>query len=295
MSLRSFVLVPLLCAGCTWADGNGWANLSAEVRAHLHVDAPQAAEYATLRTDLGHDVRVDRLVLLVDGLTLYRVGGGGAAPAAFDPANPPPGYGLCHGGHCHAPSGGTESYEEIAAKLASGTISDADVAWSQLGGELRLDALDGHPAELPPRTLGAVELASAAPRVSGLELRGGFGPGGETALTVQLDLDAPVPVRAGSGEVHNLPVSIGPDGPSEVGLGVEIEVPGTLLDELSLDGLPEHDGVRTLRSQDGPADAITLLHARLSALHVQVVRAEGSSHEHEAEQEHEREAEHEHE
>ena len=39
---------------------------------------------------------------------------------------PPPGYSLCHGGHCHTTDGGIESYEEIEAKLAGGGAVTVD-------------------------------------------------------------------------------------------------------------------------------------------------------------------------
>jgi hypothetical protein len=49
-----------------------------------------------------------------------QTGGGGGGGGTFDPANPPPGYSLCHGGHCHSDDGALVSYEDIQAQLDAG-------------------------------------------------------------------------------------------------------------------------------------------------------------------------------
>jgi hypothetical protein len=74
---------------------------------------------------------------------------GETSALSFDPANPPPGYTLCHNGHCHAADGRLVDYADIAAELAGGATSGPALVLG--GGVVRIDgatpaadlALDG--------------------------------------------------------------------------------------------------------------------------------------------------------
>ena len=50
-----------------------------------------------------------------------------ARPTRLRPGKPPPGYTLCHNGHCHHPSGRLVPYAEIEAELAGGGVGTAAV------------------------------------------------------------------------------------------------------------------------------------------------------------------------
>lgn len=107
----------LLMGGCAWGPGQGFAVIEPTVRAAYAPVAGRAAGdgYEWLSTD--YQVRVDEASLQLSGITLQASASGGGS---FDPANPPPGYSLCHGGHCHRDDGALIDYADIAAELGGG-------------------------------------------------------------------------------------------------------------------------------------------------------------------------------
>jgi hypothetical protein len=72
--------------------------------------------YQRLSSD--YQVRVDLALMRLSSIELLASAGG--AGGAFDPSNPPPGYSLCHGGHCHRDDGALIPYEQIAAEMGGG-------------------------------------------------------------------------------------------------------------------------------------------------------------------------------
>lgn len=123
----------LLPSSCALGDGDYFATVDAELHAELEVPPDRDLGDGWQRLASDYEVRVDVLALELEALELLDTGG----PAAtFDPANPPPGYSGCHGGHCHAEDGSLVDYEEIAAELAGS--GGAAVALSFPVGEVEL-------------------------------------------------------------------------------------------------------------------------------------------------------------
>jgi hypothetical protein len=75
----------------------------------------------TWKTDNGYvlDLAGAPVTLEVRDVSL-QAPGSSSGSATFDPANPPAGYTLCHGGHCHRADGALIDYADVQAELASG-------------------------------------------------------------------------------------------------------------------------------------------------------------------------------
>jgi hypothetical protein len=112
------LLYGLALGGCAWEPGQGFTVVQPTVRAAYETLPTREAadDYQRLSSD--YQVRVDSAELELSDIELLASSGG--AGGSFDPANPPPGYSLCHGGHCHRDDGALIPYEQIAAELGGG-------------------------------------------------------------------------------------------------------------------------------------------------------------------------------
>ncbi|MBC7542747.1 MAG: hypothetical protein H7338_08450, partial [Candidatus Sericytochromatia bacterium] len=124
--MRNFPLLALalVVTGCTLTPGTGFATLATSPLTLSFAPATgRLDEQGRLKTDTGYRLTLETLKLTVDSLVLQnsssKPGAGGTA-TAFDPAKPPTGYTLCHGGHCHRLDGALIDYADIQADLASG-------------------------------------------------------------------------------------------------------------------------------------------------------------------------------
>lgn len=106
----------LLCAtGCAFGPGEPFGTLHPKIEAQLHLPAgrgnpgPLASDYVVYLTRFDVEFTEGKLVDLGD-----------LSASAFDPASPPPGYTVCHGGHCDREDGALIPYEEVAASLPGG-------------------------------------------------------------------------------------------------------------------------------------------------------------------------------
>ncbi len=137
---HSAVLVAL-CAcgtGCAFDAGTPFGTVTATLSGayELRDDRDRGDGFQKLTSEL--EVRLSALVLVADAVELVDLWGVDAV--TFDPSNPPPGYGLCHNGHCHRDDGALVDYEDIAAELGGATGSST-TRLTLLAGEL--DVLTG--------------------------------------------------------------------------------------------------------------------------------------------------------
>jgi hypothetical protein len=108
-------------SACAIGPGSGWGELTGEVSIQWDQPAARFTDDGLWRTANSYGLDLETLELSVASLefvTESQSAGGGSVD--FDPANPPPGYSLCHGGHCHADDGSLPTYEEIRRRLAGG-------------------------------------------------------------------------------------------------------------------------------------------------------------------------------
>jgi len=235
--VRRALLPLLLClAGCTLEPGQGFATLErGELRAELARGGARDLGDDAVLTDLGYHVRLARARVHVGSFTLLELLGSTAAESSsFDPAHPPAGYTLCHGGHCHAEDGSLHSYEEVQAALAGGSVSFEPVVSMEVGRGLDLlraasAPLDGFApsAELPRSTIDRAEL-----QLERLEIEATVSEG-ELEQPVELALDLPLSERLS----QTLGRSIDRDGKATLRPRARLRVPATLFDGLDFAGL----------------------------------------------------------
>jgi hypothetical protein len=117
--MRPVYLVTCLLLGCTFEPGQWFATLKPSLTAAYVVrpDRDAGAGWQKLSND--YEVRISDLRVEVGELGLLASSGGGGT-AKLDPSKPPPGYTLCHNGHCHHVDGRLVPYAEIEAELAGG-------------------------------------------------------------------------------------------------------------------------------------------------------------------------------
>lgn len=116
---HAFLLLSCLTlGGCAWEPGQGFAVVEPTVRAAYEPLAGRVAGEGYQRLSSDYQVRVDAASMRLSGIELlaFAAGPGGG----FNPANPPPGYSLCHGGHCHRDDGALIPYEQVAAEMGGG-------------------------------------------------------------------------------------------------------------------------------------------------------------------------------
>lgn len=111
-------------SSCTFQPGVAFGTLTgATLDTRFEPPASRLESDGRLKTDTGYRITVDSLRVSVRQLDFMATSGSPAAASTvvrFDPSNPPPGYTLCHGGHCHRSDGELVPYEVIEAELSGG-------------------------------------------------------------------------------------------------------------------------------------------------------------------------------
>jgi len=112
-------LILLSPSACTLFAGEPWgeATLTADVR--FTPSAARLTDDGALKTSKDYALVLETMALGMREIDLVMSEGGGGA-VSFDPASPPPGYSLCHSGHCHHDDGRLVDYEDIEIELAGG-------------------------------------------------------------------------------------------------------------------------------------------------------------------------------
>ncbi len=114
----SLAWVFLLATGCAFEAGDPWGEVRPALTVRFAPSDGRLTDEGWLKTTSSYGVEIHTLRVTIDHLAL-EMAAGGADAAIFDPANPPPGYSLCHNGHCHADSGALVAYEDIAAEMGA--------------------------------------------------------------------------------------------------------------------------------------------------------------------------------
>lgn len=112
---------------CALDAGDPFATVEPSLEAALEVHEDELTADGYLKLASGYEVRFDAAALTVDEIRLI-AGVAGSDVAVFDPANPPDGYSLCHGGHCHAEDGSLVDYATIEAELSGGAAPELTTA-----------------------------------------------------------------------------------------------------------------------------------------------------------------------
>ena len=144
-TLWSSSLLLLLLAGCAFGPGDPFAVLSPEVDARWTVPDERVRPDGFALLASNYEVRLTRAELTVERAALRSLsaGGGASSGGSFDPANPPAGYSLCHGGHCHRDDGALVPYAEVEAAMSGGGGSATFVEVVGLPVQRAVDLLSG--------------------------------------------------------------------------------------------------------------------------------------------------------
>jgi hypothetical protein len=143
--MRAYLLLPLLLAtGCALDAGEGFAVLQPSVQAAYTSPASREVGDGYQRLSSDFQVRLTTVKMRLERIDLLGSASGGG-PTSFDPANPPPGYTICHNGHCDREDGAQVPYEEVEAELGGGGAAASTVATLPVG---ELDLLIPAPRSL---------------------------------------------------------------------------------------------------------------------------------------------------
>jgi hypothetical protein len=150
---------------------------------------------------------------------------GGTEALSFDPANPPPGYSLCHNGHCHSDEGALVDYEAIEAEL-SGDDATRRTALQLEGAEV--DLLAGEPLALAcvgDCSLGMGHIARIRIGVHELHLAGKVRDGlAEPRFEGDMDIGADVDLAEGGAGVLEVTVDLPIDDEHEPEIHIDLSL-----------------------------------------------------------------------
>lgn len=108
----------LVAAGCAFEDGQPWGRAEMALNAAFAPPAERRTPDGDLETADSYALRLEAVEVAFDGVTVHVAGED--APRGFDPARPPPGFSLCHNGHCHADDGRLVPYDQVAIEAGLG-------------------------------------------------------------------------------------------------------------------------------------------------------------------------------
>jgi hypothetical protein len=206
-------------------------------------------------TDQGFELWLDRVSLHLVGVALLAPAtGSDTASTLFDPANPPPGYTLCHGGHCHRSDGSIASYEEIQAELASGGGVRSDAVHTTLSASDELVLGQAQQVALAQQPVGTLTLSGVAALVDQLTVEARVQlDAAQIPLRIRLEPEHPALLRA-TGAAAGLPLQLGPEGPATVQLVLRLVESGSFFDGIRYSNLAQAQGTITV-DQDSPDNA----------------------------------------
>jgi hypothetical protein len=260
------VVAALLSGACTFEDGTGFGTLrGAELSVELVPGEARDLGDRTVLTDQGYALRLETAVITLEAVELKELQGGGGQAVSFDPANPPPGYSLCHAGHCHAADGSLPTYEEIEDQLAGGSASFVAVVSLPVNDPIDLWSGDrarlGEPApsaELPQTNIRRVSVSAKQ-----IELRGeaSLGPVGGGIGPTPVPLEIVLPIGAAFDKSFELDISR--DEPGEFSLSVDVVLTARVIDGIDYATLVS-GGSLTLNDPEAPA-ALTLIESLLES------------------------------
>jgi hypothetical protein len=235
--MRTHLLLPLvILAGCAWEAGEGFAVLEPTVRASYEPEEDREVFPGFQQLASNYQVRLSAATMRLESIELIPRRAL-AGPGRFDPANPPPGYSLCHGGHCHRDDGALIPYEDIEAELGGGGASALPLVTLPVGEvnllNRELRAVECRPACELPRT----ELSTGRWAITALRLEGTVRDGrnmpripGDRQFRLELAPSAtgsPVAVLEGDLEVPS-----DREHAPRVLLGLTLAVPSRIFDEV---------------------------------------------------------------
>ncbi len=225
----------ILSPGCAIDGGGPWGRLDVETQLSWQPKSDRLSIEGELLTVNDEALALEKVALKVERVRAILATE--SKVVSFDPANPPPGYSLCHTGHCHKDDGSLPSYEEIKAELAQQTgASAASVTW-QVEGDGWLDASKGVVsvplgACTPSCDVGRGQVSLWQVDVAAMEVAGKVrstasqGPLSGAARAFMATWSKPTPLRQAA------TLSFDRDAPAGVRVQLTVELPVSLFDDV---------------------------------------------------------------
>lgn len=264
---KAWLLPVALLTGCAFDAGESFAVLEPSVEAaYTPLPRRDAGDgYQALASDF--QLRMDTGAVSLGSIDLQASSGGGGS-TTFDPSSPPPGYSLCHGGHCHRDDGALVDYEDIQAELNGGGGSST-VTVANLPVDAELDLLSPVARNLsckPACELNKTTLSRGRWSVTGLRLTGSVRDGRVPArfagvrpfrFTATMSGTEATPVAV---LTSDLDVPSDRENDPRVTLGLKLEVTPALFDAVDWSAVtPGDDGVVDLDATANAAVRAALL------------------------------------
>lgn len=256
MKLHATVLFAILVlSGCADEVGHGFATLeSATLSASLEPGDARELDGSIL-TNRAYRVTVTRLEIDIASVSLESLSSGSGS-STFDPADPPAGYGSCHGGHCHHEDGRLVEYTDIEAELAAGSgggfteIARAEVA-------AKLDALASDRKRVyeftPSRELPETEVRKVSIDVAAVTIDAEVTRGDDAAPSRRLVVNLPLEFSVDEG----IELRIDRNSPARLRLVAALRLDGTIFDGIEFDDI-EFDQSGEPREDAGPVAVISV-------------------------------------
>ena len=130
-------LVLALCiSGCLLPPGQAWQPAELQVDAVFDMDG-RILENGKFKTSKDYEISFESIELSGLGFRTEALPSN-TGLSLFDPQNPPPGYTLCHNGHCHNKDNELIDYEDIQEELNQASGAAATVLFQALEEPLAL-------------------------------------------------------------------------------------------------------------------------------------------------------------
>ncbi|MEW5848920.1 MAG: hypothetical protein AB2A00_08900 [Myxococcota bacterium] len=198
---------------------------------------------APITTDQGFTVVVESATVALPGATVSTAATSGEGSSTFDPANPPPGCTLCHGGHCHC-GDRLVPYEELAG--GGGTAGES----ARYEGPVTVDARTAELARFPTRTVPEkawTTLTLDAPVLTVTGRVDGPGLSGERFVMVVEDMVSTALTQSGDLELST-------DREPLVLATMRVTLPDGLFNGIAFQNLEVRNGARRLDRNFAPTD-----------------------------------------
>ena len=138
----------LIVSSCAFTDGLPTGEVRASATVAFAPSSGRLDSEGRLITSQDYAIQIDDFTLTYDALLGRMQAGTQATLSAFDPANPPPQYSLCHNGHCHHDDGRLVDYEDIALEIANADGGASSSTVSFYAGESVSVSADSQPIPL---------------------------------------------------------------------------------------------------------------------------------------------------
>jgi hypothetical protein len=114
------VALAVLASACAFEEGEGFATIESAALTASFDPGSRRDPDGTLLVREGYRLTLEALEVELSGLVLAEARTISGTGGVFDPASPPAGYTLCHGGHCHHEDGRLVPYADVQAEITAG-------------------------------------------------------------------------------------------------------------------------------------------------------------------------------